>query len=149
MGLAGAAQDVRAAGGRPLPVPVDVADAAQVADAADRVETEAGPIDTWVNTAMTSVFAPATEVRSEELRRVTEVVYLGSVHGTMAALGKMMPRDRGTIVQVGSALAFRGIPLQSAYAEPSTRCAGSTTRCTPSCGTKAATSGSPWCTCRG
>jgi NAD(P)-dependent dehydrogenase (short-subunit alcohol dehydrogenase family) len=115
VGLAGAARDVRAAGGRPLPVSVDVADADQVADAADRVETEVGPIDTWVNAAMTSVFAPATEVRPEELRRVTDVVYLGSVHGTMAALGKMMPRDRGTIVQVGSALAFRGIPLQSAY----------------------------------
>src|SRR6478609_6291724 len=114
-GLAGAARDVRAAGGNALPIQVDVADQAQVFAAADRVEDELGPIDVWVNVAFTSVFAPFEKIHPDEYRRVTEVSYLGYVYGTMAALRKMKPRDRGTIVQVGSALAYRGIPLQTAY----------------------------------
>jgi len=92
-----------------------VADQAQVFDAADRVEDELGPIDVWVNVAFTSVFAPFEKIQPDEYRRVTEVSYLGYVYGTMAALRKMKPRDRGTVVQVGSALAYRGIPLQTAY----------------------------------
>ena len=114
-GLAGAAEEVRAAGGMPLAIPVDVAEHKEVFAAADRVERELGPIDTWVNVAFSSVFAPVTEISAEEYRRVTEVTYLGYVYGTKAALERMLPRDRGTIVQVGSALAYRGIPLQSAY----------------------------------
>ena len=114
-GLAGAAEEVRAAGGTPLVLPVDVAEHKEVYAAADRVERELGPIDTWVNVAFSAVFAPATEISPDEYRRVTEVSYLGYVYGTKAALERMLPRDRGTIVQVGSALAYRGIPLQSAY----------------------------------
>ncbi len=114
-GLAGAAREIREAGGQALPIPVDVADADQVEAAAARVEDELGPIDVWVNVAFTSVFAPFHQIRPEEFRRVTEVAYLGYVYGTMAALRRMRPRDEGTIVQVGSALAYRGIPLQSAY----------------------------------
>jgi short-subunit dehydrogenase len=92
-----------------------VADFAAVDQAAERAEAELGPIDVWVNVAFTSVFAPFTEITPAEFRRVTEVSYLGYVHGTMAALARMKPRDRGTIVQVGSALGYRAIPLQSAY----------------------------------
>jgi short-subunit dehydrogenase len=92
-----------------------VADADQVEDAARRVEQELGPIDIWVNDAMTTVFAPFKEVTAEEFRRATEVTYLGYVYGTMSALRRMLPRDRGTIVQVGSALAYRAIPLQAPY----------------------------------
>ncbi|MFC0041263.1 SDR family oxidoreductase [Actinomadura rayongensis] len=114
-GLGAAARDVRAAGGTALPIPVDVADFAEVDAAAERVETELGPVDVWINVAFTSVFAPFTEIDPDEFRRVTEVTYLGFVHGTRAALDRMLPRDRGTIVQTGSALAKRGIPLQSAY----------------------------------
>jgi NAD(P)-dependent dehydrogenase (short-subunit alcohol dehydrogenase family) len=114
-GLAGAAEDVRAAGGVPLPIEVDVADFAAVDAAAERVEKELGPIDLWVNDAFSSVFAPFTEIDMDEFRRTTEVSYLGYVYGTRAALTRMLPRDRGAIVQVGSALAYRGIPLQSAY----------------------------------
>jgi NAD(P)-dependent dehydrogenase (short-subunit alcohol dehydrogenase family) len=114
-GLEGAADDVRAAGGTPLPIEVDMADFAAVDDAAERVEKELGPIDLWVNNAFSSVFARFTEIGMDEFRRTTEVSYLGYVHGTKAALTRMLPRDRGTIVQVGSALAYRGIPLQSAY----------------------------------
>lgn len=114
-GLQGAAHDVEARGGRALAIPTDVSDAAQVTAAADRVEAELGPIDTWINNAMVTVLARTWDVTPEEFRRVTEVNYLGFVHGTLAALSHMRPRDRGTIVQVGSALAFRGIPLQSAY----------------------------------
>jgi NAD(P)-dependent dehydrogenase (short-subunit alcohol dehydrogenase family) len=115
VGLAGAADDVRRAGGTPLVVPVDVADADAVDAAASRVEDELGPIDVWCNVAFTSVFAPFTEISPEEWARVTQVTYLGFVHGTMAALRRMRPRDRGVIVQTGSALAYRGIPLQSVY----------------------------------
>jgi NAD(P)-dependent dehydrogenase (short-subunit alcohol dehydrogenase family) len=114
-GLAAAAKEVEAAGGRAVTVPTDVADPSQVEAAAEQVEGELGPIEVWVNDAMTSVFAPFTEVEPEEFRRVTEVTYLGYVYGTRVALRRMLPRDHGTIVQVGSALAYRGIPLQSAY----------------------------------
>jgi NAD(P)-dependent dehydrogenase (short-subunit alcohol dehydrogenase family) len=114
-GLEGAAAEVEKAGGRALPIVVDVADPAAVHAAAARVEDELGAIDVWVNVAFTSVFAPFDQISPEEFRRVTEVSYLGYVYGTMAALKYMKPRDRGTIVQVGSALAYRGIPLQSAY----------------------------------
>jgi NAD(P)-dependent dehydrogenase (short-subunit alcohol dehydrogenase family) len=110
-----AAKEVDAAGGRALSVPTDVAHADQVERAAERVEQELGPIDVWVNDAMTSVFAPLWEIAPEDYRRDTEVTYLGVAYGTMAALARMRPRDRGAIVQVGSALAYRGIPLQSAY----------------------------------
>ena len=103
------------AGGRSLGVPTDVADAERVEAAAERIEQELGEIDVWVNDAMTSVFAPFKEMTAEEFRRVTEVTYLGQVYGTMAALRRMLPRDRGAVVLVGSALAYRGIPLQSAY----------------------------------
>jgi NAD(P)-dependent dehydrogenase (short-subunit alcohol dehydrogenase family) len=96
-------------------IQADAADAEAVDDAAGRIEDELGPIDVWVNVVMTSVFAPVHEVTAAEFRRVTEVNYLGFVHGTLSALHRMRPRDRGTIVQVGSALAFRGIPLQAAY----------------------------------
>jgi NADP-dependent 3-hydroxy acid dehydrogenase YdfG len=96
-------------------VPVDVADAQQVFDAADRIDDELGPVDVWVNVAFTSVFSPFEKISPAEYRRVTEVSYLGYVYGTMAALQRMRARDRGTIVQVGSALSERSIPLQSAY----------------------------------
>jgi NAD(P)-dependent dehydrogenase (short-subunit alcohol dehydrogenase family) len=114
-GLAGAADDVRAGGGQPLIMPVDVADSAAVQDAADRIEDELGPIDVWVNVAFTSVFSPFEKITPQEYRRVTDVSYLGYVYATMAVLPKMKSRDRGTIVHVGSALAYRGIPLQTAY----------------------------------
>jgi NAD(P)-dependent dehydrogenase (short-subunit alcohol dehydrogenase family) len=114
-GLEAAAAEVREAGGNPLVIQADVADPAQVDAAADQVESEIGPVDVWINVAFTSVFAPFTEISAEEFRRVTEVSYLGFAYGTMAALRYMKPRDYGTIVQVGSALGERGIPLQSAY----------------------------------
>src|SRR5215471_17802421 len=114
-GLGGAAHEVEQAGGRALAVSADVADCEQVTEAARQIEERLGPIDIWVNVAFTSVFAPFTEIAAEEFRRVTEVSYLGFVHGTMAALSRMRPRGRGTIVQVGSALGERSIPLQSAY----------------------------------
>lgn len=113
--LAAAAREVRAAGGTPLEVVVDVADAAAVEAAAERIERELGPIDIWVNNAMTAVLAFVHETSAEDFRRVTEVNYLGFVHGTLAALKRMRVRDRGTIVQVGSALAYRAIPLQATY----------------------------------
>jgi NAD(P)-dependent dehydrogenase (short-subunit alcohol dehydrogenase family) len=114
-GLAGATRDVEQAGGRALAVPTDVSRAEQVARAAALIEQELGPIDVWVNNAMVSVFSPVKELQPEEVARVTEVTYLGVVYGTLEALKRMLPRDRGTIVQVGSALAYRGIPLQAAY----------------------------------
>lgn len=114
-GLERAAAEVRDAGGTALPLPTDVADPDAVSAAADRVEDELGPIDVWVNNAFTSVFAPFTEIEPAEFRRLTEVTYLGYVWGTRAALQRMKPRNRGVIVQVGSALAYRGIPLQSGY----------------------------------
>jgi NAD(P)-dependent dehydrogenase (short-subunit alcohol dehydrogenase family) len=114
-GLTAAARDVEDAGGQALPIPTDVADFAQVRAAAASVESELGEIDVWVNVAFTSVFAPFTEIEPEEFRRVTDVNYHGYVYATMAALRLMLPRDHGAIVHVGSALAYRGIPLQSAY----------------------------------
>ena len=114
-GLENAAREVESFGGKALVLPVDVADADAVQSAADRVERELGPIDIWVNNAMASVFSPIKQMTAEEFRRVTEVTYLGYVHGTLAALKYMLPRDRGTIVHVGSALAYRSIPLQAAY----------------------------------
>ena len=114
-GLEGARRDVEKLGGKALVIPVDVADADKVEAAAARIEAELGEIDIWINNAMTSVFSPIKEMTPEEFRRVTEVTYLGYVYGTLAALKRMLPRNRGVIVQVGSALAYRGIPLQSAY----------------------------------
>ena len=114
-GLEGVRRDVESAGSRALAVPTDVADAEAVERAAGEIEGQLGPIDVWVNNAMASVFSRVSQMEAAEVRRVTEVTYLGSVHGTMAALRRMLPRDRGTIVQVGSALAYRGIPLQAAY----------------------------------
>ena len=114
-GLEGARRDVEKLGGKALVIPLDVADAEKVEAAAAQVEAELGEIDIWINNAMTSVFSPIKEMTADEFRRVTEVTYLGYVYGTLAALKRMLPRDRGVIVQVGSALAYRGIPLQSAY----------------------------------
>ena len=114
-GLESAAREVREAGGKALAVSADVADYEQVTAAARQIEQRLGPIGVWVNVAFTSVFAPFAEITAEEFRRVTEVSYLGFVYGTMAALSRMRPRDQGTIVQVGSALGDRSIPLQSAY----------------------------------
>jgi short-subunit dehydrogenase len=113
--LEATAREVEQLGGEALAVAVDVADAAALDDAAAQVETQFGPIDIWINNAMATVFAPVRETTAEEFRRATEVTYLGFVWGTMAALRRMAPRNRGTIVQVGSALAYRGIPLQAAY----------------------------------
>ena len=114
-GLHAAAREVDLAGGRGLAVEVDVADAQAVESAAERVERELGPVDVWVNNAMASVFAPFLEVEPEEFDRANAVTYLGFVNGTRAALRRMVPRDAGHVVQVGSSLAYRGIPLQSAY----------------------------------
>lgn len=110
-----AKREVEGFGGRGLVLPADVADASAIEAAAEQVEREFGPIDIWVNNAMASVFSPVREMQPDEYKRVTEVTYLGVVHGTLAALKRMLPRDRGMIVQVGSALAYRSIPLQSAY----------------------------------
>lgn len=113
-GLECARRDVETAGGKALVLPADVAFANQIEAAAEMVERELGPIDIWVNSAMVSVFSPVKEMTAEEFKRVTEVTYLGVVYGTLSALRRMLPRDRGVIVQVGSALAYRGIPLQAA-----------------------------------
>lgn len=114
-GLADTRAELQASGARVLAIAADVADAAAIDRAAVRVEAELGPIEVWVNSAMATVFSPVSRLSAAEIRRVTEVTYLGFVHGTLAALRHMTPRDRGTIVQVGSALAYRAIPLQSAY----------------------------------
>lgn len=113
--LEAARAEIEALGRRACVAPADVADADAVEQAADRIERELGPIDVWVNSAMATVLAPFVETDPADFRRVTEVTYLGNVNGTRSALTRMLPRDRGTIVQVGSALAYRGIPLQSAY----------------------------------
>jgi NAD(P)-dependent dehydrogenase (short-subunit alcohol dehydrogenase family) len=113
--LEAAAAEVRGYGRRAMVLPLDVADAAAVDDAADRVVAAWGRIDLWVNDAMVSVFSPITEMTAAEFRRVTDVNYLGYVHGTLAALRHMRRQNAGVIVQVGSALAYRSIPLQSAY----------------------------------
>ena len=114
-GLNAAKSEIESAGGHALILEADVADSNAVEQAASRVEEHFGPIDIWINNAMTSVFSPVKEMTPEEYKRVTEVTYLGVVNGTLAALKRMMVRDQGTIVQVGSALAYRSIPLQSAY----------------------------------
>ncbi len=113
--LADAAEAVRAHGVEARAIPTDVADAAAVERAADRIEDELGPIDVWINNAMATVFAPVAKITPDEFRRGTEVTYLGQVHGTLAALKRMRRRNRGTIVNIGSALAYRAIPLQSVY----------------------------------
>lgn len=113
--LEGTKKEVEQYGGAAITIPVDVADANAVEAAAEITEAELGPIDVWVNNAMNSVFAPFKEVSAEEFKRVTEVTYLGQVYGTQSALKRMLPRNKGSIVFVGSALAYRGIPLQSAY----------------------------------
>ncbi len=110
-----AAADIRRYGVRALPIPTDVADADAVEAAATKVEKELGPIDVWVNVAMATVFAPVSKLTAEEVKRGTDVTYLGQVHGIMAALSRMRRRNRGTIVNVGSALAYRSVPLQSIY----------------------------------
>ena len=109
------AREVELAGGKALAISVDMADAQAVDRAADTIEATLGPIEIWINNAMVTIFSPFKQIEAAEFRRVTEVTYLGNVHGTMAALKRMLPRDRGVIVQVGSALAYRSIPLQSAY----------------------------------
>ncbi|WP_424683034.1 SDR family oxidoreductase [Frateuria sp. YIM B11624] len=114
-GLDMAAAEVRRLGGEALPIPLDVSDADAVEAAAERIERELGPIDIWINDAMATIFAPVHEISPAEFRRATEVTYLGTVYGTMAALKRMRERNRGTIVQVGSALAYRAIPLQAPY----------------------------------
>ncbi len=113
--LDSAKSEVEELGGRALVLPVDVADPTQVEDAAARVEAEFGPIDVWINNAMTTIFAPLHEIEADEFKRATEVTYLGCVYGTLSALRRMRKRDAGTIVQVGSALAYRSIPLQAPY----------------------------------
>jgi short-subunit dehydrogenase len=114
-GLRDTADEVEHLGGQALTIPTDVADAKAVEAAAERTESVFGPIDVWINDAMATVFAEFVDIEADEYRRATEVTYLGTVHGTMAALHRMVPRDHGTVVQVGSALAYRAIPLQSAY----------------------------------
>ena len=110
-----AKREIKASGGRAMVIVCDVSDADAVENAAARAEAAFGPIDVWINNAMVSVLSPVREMAADEYRRVTEVTYLGVVHGTLSALRRMLPRDRGVIVQVGSTLAYRGIPLQSAY----------------------------------
>ena len=109
------AAEVKSLGGIPLPIMVDVSQSRLVDDAAEEIEKKLGPIDVWINNAMNSVFAPFEDITAEEFKRVTEVTYLGQVYGTMSALARMRKRNKGTIILVGSALAYRGIPLQSAY----------------------------------
>jgi NAD(P)-dependent dehydrogenase (short-subunit alcohol dehydrogenase family) len=114
-GLEGARKDIERVGGNAMVIPTDVADHAQVEAAAERVEREWGPIDVWVNDAMSTIFCDALSISPEDFKRATEVTYLGTVWGTMAALRRMQSRNRGAIVQVGSALAYRSIPLQAPY----------------------------------
>jgi NADP-dependent 3-hydroxy acid dehydrogenase YdfG len=114
-GLEAAKREIEIAGGSAMALPLDIADANAIEDAAAAIEDELGPIYIWVNNAMASVFSPVKEMKAEEYKRVTEVTYLGVVSGTVAALKRMLPRNRGTIVQGGSALVYRSIPLQSAY----------------------------------
>jgi len=113
--LNAAVDECKALGGEAIAVPTDVSDSQTVEAAADRAEHELGPIDVWVNNAMVSVFSPVNEMEASDYKRVTDVLYLGFVHGTLSALKRMQARDRGTIIQIGSALAYRSIPLQSAY----------------------------------
>jgi NAD(P)-dependent dehydrogenase (short-subunit alcohol dehydrogenase family) len=114
-GLDATAEEIEESGGEALPIETDVAEYEQVEEAAEQVESEFGPIDIWINDAMTTVYSSFLDLDPEEFERVTEVTYLGAVHGSRAALDRMVPRDEGKLVQVGSAIAYRGIPLQSAY----------------------------------
>ena len=123
-GLDAAASEVESRGARALSVPADVSDYDEVNSAAARVEEELGPLDVWVNNAMTTSFSPLSDTKPEDFRRAIEVTFLGQVWGTMAALARMRPRDRGNIVNVGSALAFIGIPLQSPYCAAKFACRG-------------------------
>lgn len=113
--LAAAKQECEDLGGKAMVIPTDVSNADAVESAASRIEQDLGPIDIWINDAMVSVFSPVKEMEASDYKRVTDVLYLGFVHGTLAALRRMLPRDSGTIIQIGSALAYRSIPLQSAY----------------------------------
>ncbi|MGH9520433.1 MAG: SDR family oxidoreductase [Terriglobales bacterium] len=115
LGLEATREEVEQVGGEALAIPTDVADAEQVGAAAAEIESRLGPIEVWINNAMTAIFSPVRALLPAEVKRVTEVTYLGTVNGTLAALQRMLPRDRGVIIQVGSALAYRGIPLQAAY----------------------------------
>ncbi len=128
-GLDGAVADVEAVSGRALPISVDMADRDGVEAAARNAEEELGPIDVWVNVAFSSVLAPFWDIEPDEFKRTTEVTYLGYVNGTRAALKRMMPRDRGVIVQCGSAMAYRGSRCRAPTAAPSTPSRGSTSRC--------------------
>ena len=123
-GLEAAAKDVESSGGRALILPADVSDHDAVDEAASRTEAELGPIDVWINDAMTTCFSPVSQTQPEDFRRAIEVTFLGQVWGTMAALERMRPRDRGSVVNVGSALAFIGIPLQAAYCSSKFACRG-------------------------
>ena len=123
-GLDAAADQVHAVGTRALPLAIDVAEYAEVAQAGELIEAELGPIDVWINDAMTTVFAPVSSIEPADFQRAVEVTFLGQVWGTMVALERMRPRDRGAIVNVGSALAFVGIPLQSAYCSSKFACRG-------------------------
>ncbi len=114
-GLEAARKEAKQLGGEAVAIQTDVVDAEQVEEATEKVEEAFGPIDVWINNAMVSVFSPFKKMTADEFKRVTEVTYLGQVYGTMAALKRMLPRDKGSIILVGSALAYRGIPLQSAY----------------------------------
>nr|WP_255480248.1 SDR family NAD(P)-dependent oxidoreductase [Quadrisphaera sp. RL12-1S] len=146
-GLAGAVADVASSGRRGLGVVCDVAHREHVEAAATRVEAELGPVEVWVNNAMASVFSPFADTDSDDFERATAVTYFGQVHGTRAALERMRPRDRGHVVQIGSALAFRGIPLQAAYCGAKHAVVGFTSPSSPSCATRAAACRSRWPTC--
>ena len=113
--LAAAKRECENLGGHAIFIPTDVSDADAVERAASQIEQELGPIDIWVNDAMVSVFSPVKEMEASDYKRVTDVLYLGFVHGTLSALRRMSPRDRGTIIQIGSALAYRSIPLRQSY----------------------------------
>ncbi len=148
-GLESAAGEVARLGGTAYSHAADVADFEQLSGAADAIEEVLGPIDIWVNNAMTTVFSFFDEIAPEEYERATRVTYLGTVWGTKIALRKMLPRDRGTIVQVGSALAYRVSRCRPPTAEPSTRSRASRSRCAASCATAAVTCIRRWCNCPG
>jgi len=147
-GLEAAAREISVLGSEALVLPLDVSEPSAVNGAADEVIRKWGHIDVWVNDAMVSVFAPVVETTAEEYRRVTEVNYLGFVYGTQAALRTMRPRNSGVIIQIGSALAYRSIPLQSAYCASKRRSAASPIRCAASSFARRARYASPCCTCR-
>ena len=148
-GLAGVAREVEQEGGQALVLPVDVADADRVEAAAASVEDAFGPIDVWVNDAMVTVYAEFLDIEPDEYRRATEVTYLGMVWGTRAALKRMVERDRGSIVQVCSAMSYRGIPLQSPYCGAKHACKGFTESSSPSSFTASRRCACRWSSCRG